>query len=382
MGTDAGTGTGGAIGTGGVASDAGSGIACTDDGGVGLAAVARQCTQDSDCTILTSATCCGADSARGIAKAQANAYAGCFALPSGACSGLGCAKYLGYLTDTGKTTPFQGTGTQPIDLVSVGCLGHLCTTDVVPPADAGQDGPSAVDTAPDVGIQSCGSTTCHSGQACVLRSGGPDPLCQALGDGGCPPGLVYAFNLACPIFTNPAEQAEDGKNTGQGGTIGLECVSGQCMTFVMASGIDAGADVNGGATSSGGAAGSGGTQAGGGVTGTGGSTSASDGSVSTTDLDTCASDADCTSCNWGKAPTDSSQCTGTYCCGGPISSKKRCEASQAAWALYCPNQLPKPIVCPCVDLGCTGEFIGCVGGRCGLWCPPAVDAAGRDGPVY
>ena len=244
MGTDAGTGTGGAIGTGGVASDAGSGIACTDDGGVGLAAVARQCTQDSDCTILTSATCCGADSARGIAKAQANAYAGCFALPSGACSGLGCAKYLGYLTDTGKTTPFQGTGTQPIDLVSVGCLGHLCTTDVVPPADAGQDGPSAVDTAPDVGIQSCGSTTCHSGQACVLRSGGPDPLCQALGDGGCPPGLVYAFNLACPIFTNPAEQAEDGKNTGQGGTIGQECVSGQCMTFVMAGGVDAATDAN------------------------------------------------------------------------------------------------------------------------------------------
>ena len=178
------------------------------------------------------------------------------------------------------------------------------------------------------------------------------------------------------------QQADDGKTTAQGGTVGLKCVSGQCMTFVMASGIDAGADVNGGATSSGGAAGSGGTQAGGGVTGTGGSTSASDGSVSTTDLDTCASDADCTSCNWGKAPTDSSQCTGTYCCGGPISSKKRCEASQAAWALYCPNQLPKPIVCQCEDLRCTGEFIGCVGGRCGLWCPPAVDAAGRDGPVY
>jgi hypothetical protein len=119
--TDAGTGTGGAIGTGGVTSDAGAGIACTDDGGVGFAAVARQCTQDSDCTILTAATCCGADRARGIAKVQANAYAGCFALPSGACSGLGCAKYFGYLTDTGKTTPFQGAGTQPIDLVSVGC---------------------------------------------------------------------------------------------------------------------------------------------------------------------------------------------------------------------------------------------------------------------
>ncbi len=133
------------------------------------------------------------------AKAQANAYAGCFALPSGACSGLGCAKYLGYLTDTGKTTPFQGTGTQPIDLVSVGCVGHLCTTDVVlPPADAGQDVPPAGDTARDAGSQSCGSTTCHSGQACVLRSGGPAPECQVLGAGGCPPGLVYAASCYDP----------------------------------------------------------------------------------------------------------------------------------------------------------------------------------------
>jgi hypothetical protein len=197
MGTDAGTGTGGAIGTGGVASDAGSGIAYTDDGGVGFAAVARQCAQDSDCTILTAATCCGADRARGIAKAQASAYAGCFALPSGPCGG--CAEYLGYLTDTGKTTPYLGTATQPIDLVSVQCVAHLCTTDVVvPPTDAGQDVPSAVDTARDAGSQSCGTTTCHSGQACVLRSGGPAPLCQALGDGGCPPGLVYAASCYTP----------------------------------------------------------------------------------------------------------------------------------------------------------------------------------------
>jgi hypothetical protein len=49
-------------------------------------------------------------------------------------------------------------------------------------------------------------------------------------------------NVSCPIFSNPAEQAEDGKNTAQGGSIGLECVSGQCMTFVMAGGADAGAD--------------------------------------------------------------------------------------------------------------------------------------------
>jgi hypothetical protein len=49
-------------------------------------------------------------------------------------------------------------------------------------------------------------------------------------------------NVSCPIFTNPAEQAEDGKNTVQGGTIGLKCVSGQCETFVMTGGVDAGAD--------------------------------------------------------------------------------------------------------------------------------------------
>ena len=179
--------------------DAGTGVACSDDGGVGFSAVARQCTQDADCTILTAATCCGADSARGIAKAQASAYAGCFALPPGGCGQLGCAKYLGYLTDTGKITPFLGTDTQPIDLVSVRCVGHLCTTDVVvAPADAGQDVPSAVDAAREGGGQSCGSTTCHSGQACALVSGGPAPLCQALGDGGCPPGLVYAASCYDP----------------------------------------------------------------------------------------------------------------------------------------------------------------------------------------
>ncbi len=75
---------------------------------------------------------------------------GGFALPPGACSGLACPTYFGYVTDTGKTTPFEGTTVQPIDLVSVGCVGHLCTTDVVlPPADAGQDvGPSVDASSP------------------------------------------------------------------------------------------------------------------------------------------------------------------------------------------------------------------------------------------
>jgi hypothetical protein len=49
-------------------------------------------------------------------------------------------------------------------------------------------------------------------------------------------------NFACPIYLYPPEQAEDGKDAAQGGSIGVECVSGQCMTFVMAGGPDAGAD--------------------------------------------------------------------------------------------------------------------------------------------
>jgi hypothetical protein len=202
--TDAVTGTGGATGTGGVAGDARVGLACTDDAGLGFAAVARQCTEDSDCAIHVAATCCGADRALGIATAQASTYSACFALPSGACSGLGCAKSLGYRTDTGKTTPLPGKDTQPIDLVSVQCVAHLCTTDVLtqadagqdaPPVvdaatDAGQDAPSAADVAPDTGGQHCGNTTCYAGQACVLSGGGPAPRCQPPVDGGCDFGLV------------------------------------------------------------------------------------------------------------------------------------------------------------------------------------------------
>ena len=159
----------------------------SDDGGLRPPAVARLCTQDSsDCAIQIAPSCCGADGALGIAKSQAEAYSGCFALPPGACSGLGCAKYLGYTTDTGQTTPWEGTAAQPIDLVSVSCVGRLCTTDVVL-ADAGQDASSA-DAAQDVGGQACGSTTCHSGQACVLVIGGPAPQCQAAGTGAVPQG--------------------------------------------------------------------------------------------------------------------------------------------------------------------------------------------------
>jgi hypothetical protein len=203
---DAVTGTGGATGTGGGTGDAGVGLACSDDAGLGLAAVARQCTQDSDCTIHVATTCCGPDLALGMATDQESAYSGCFALPSGACNGLGCAKYVGLQTDTGKITPFLGPGTQPLDSVSVHCVAHSCTTDVLTPADAGQDAPPVVDAATDAGQdapstadsaldsggKSCGKTTCHSGQACVLSGGGPVPRCEPATDAGCSFGLVYA----------------------------------------------------------------------------------------------------------------------------------------------------------------------------------------------
>jgi hypothetical protein len=57
-------------------------------------------------------------------------------------NGLGCAKYVGFQTDTGKITPFLGPAAEPLDSVSVHCVAHLCTTDVLSPtpADAGQSG--------------------------------------------------------------------------------------------------------------------------------------------------------------------------------------------------------------------------------------------------
>jgi hypothetical protein len=133
----------------------------------------------------------------------------------------------------------------------------------------------------------------------------------------------------------------------------------------------------GGAVGGGGAlAGAGGTLAAGGTTGTGGSTAASDASA-TTDLDSCSSDADClSSCIWVTAPIDSSQCTAFYCCGMTWLSKRRCEANQAAWAFYCPNQSPQLMECPCLGL-CLGDVFSCVAGQCTDWCPPRVDAGMR-----
>jgi hypothetical protein len=136
-------GSGGASGAGGATSDASFAVSCGDSGSAisaaGLPTAARACTQDSDCTIAVAARCCGTDQALGEAAAESSAYASCLVLPAGACSGLGCAKSLGYTTDTGRTTPMNSSTPQPIDLVSVQCLNQLCTTDVINSQDGGWD---------------------------------------------------------------------------------------------------------------------------------------------------------------------------------------------------------------------------------------------------
>ena len=199
-GTGGKVGSGGSPGTGGGSSDTGSQVACTDDGGVGLPAVARRCAQDSDCTTAIAARCCGSDQALGEASSQSSLYASCLALPPGGCGGLGCAKFLGYTTDTGRTTPTTSSSSRPIDFVSVHCLNQLCTTDVVDSQDAGLDVPPAIDAAMDLAAQSCGdAAACGSGQACVLSSGGPAPRCQSQDDGGaCNFGLVPVSACSSP----------------------------------------------------------------------------------------------------------------------------------------------------------------------------------------
>jgi hypothetical protein len=136
----------------------------------------------------------------------------------------------------------------------------------------------------------------------------------------------------------------------------------------------------GGAMALGGIAATGGAPATGGMSGTGGSPSTSVGSTSTWDVDACSSDDDCTtSCTWTTAPTNSSQCFAEYCCGSNWMSKRRCEANQAAWAIYCPNQSSTFIDCPCITLCDTPAqtiTLGCVGGKCEFVCSPPVSGAG------
>ena len=110
---------------------------CWEDGGR-LVTSARACEQDSDCAIIVASHCCGANGAIGILKSEQMAFASCFALPPNACQGLGCASYIGYMTDTGKTTEYDPTVKNQLDLVTVQCIAKVCTTDVVVP-DGGRD---------------------------------------------------------------------------------------------------------------------------------------------------------------------------------------------------------------------------------------------------
>jgi hypothetical protein len=163
--------------------------------------------------------------------------------------------------------------------------------------------------------------------------------------------LVTSF-LVC--VTGCGRTDLDSPAASPGGTASFSSVTGT-----------SGTQATGGVTSAGGAS------ATGGVTSTGGSTSASDGSASTNGLDTCSPDNDCTLCIWPTAPTSSDECAGSYCCAGITSTKRRCEANQAAWNLHCPNQSPEHLVCPCMGCLCNGQSclpLRCIGGQCGVWC--------------
>jgi hypothetical protein len=188
-------GGGGGFGFGGAASSAGFDggpvdvlpVSCHEDGGQGLPAAARQCTQDADCTIAVLRPCCGMDIAYGEAKVESSNYAACVGTPT--CDGLGCARLNGVVTDTGRSTIVA----QPLEHVAVRCSNHLCTTYLLDEVDAGidttPDAPSA-DAAPDA-IPPCGDATCGPRQVCVLIGGGPVPLCVPTNDAGiCDPQMV------------------------------------------------------------------------------------------------------------------------------------------------------------------------------------------------
>jgi hypothetical protein len=172
-------GSGGIGGTGG-GSASSSGISCFDSSGA-IATAAKACTLASDCKQAVAPACCGAIMEVGLAKSSSCRF------PALTCGNLGCASFTYQRGEDGKYTDQGGT-------IGLECVSGQCKTFVMPGgADAAADGgPSALDTAGDAGSQSCGSTTCHSGQACVLVSPGPVPRCQAPVDGGCPFGLVYA----------------------------------------------------------------------------------------------------------------------------------------------------------------------------------------------
>ena len=166
-----------------------------------------------------------------------------------------------------------------------------------------------------------------------------------------------SFLMACVLMFAPGCERTRLAHLA-GGTGGWAALGGVTSTGVAAPG--------GSTSTSGGVVSGGGVQAAGGVIGTGGSTS---------DLDSCSSDAEClSSCIWVTAPTNSSQCSADYCCGMTRISQKRCDANQAAWASYCPNQSPTSFPCPCLQM-CQNETFRCTGGRCATSCPTTIDAS-------
>jgi hypothetical protein len=145
-------------------------------------------------------------------------------------------------------------------------------------------------------------------------------------------------NVSCPIFTNPAEQAEDGKNTGQGGSIGVQCVGGQCMTFVMAGGPDAGADANV-------------------------DTAGPSCFIVASDYDqSCSADSDCVSVDFGN------YCQWICRCGGDAINRDSLSQFTADTAMTPLGQGSIPYACNC------GYILGpcCRGGQCTTAC--GVDA--------
>ncbi len=121
---------GGGLGTGANTPDASTQLVCGEDGGIGLPAAARQCTQDSDCDFVAAVYCCAAARAFGVAKLRADSYRAC-TMTIGLCGGMGCPRSNAYETDTGRLTTQGPNGTMPLNLVSVRCVNQLCTTDAV-----------------------------------------------------------------------------------------------------------------------------------------------------------------------------------------------------------------------------------------------------------
>jgi hypothetical protein len=126
--------SGGAIdGGGGTDASHDAPLACFQDGGA-LVPTAKICYTDGECTVLVVHTCCGADLAIGLSKVVPQ-YAACYpqAGPN-SCGRLGCAKFLGTLTEDDQV----GTSEPVAQCVSGAQYGQCMTRHG--PLDSGVDG--------------------------------------------------------------------------------------------------------------------------------------------------------------------------------------------------------------------------------------------------